>query len=332
MHPIVVRNDRRLIAGRRRLAACRRLGWKSVPVTYVDLENIVRGEYAENAFRKDFLPSEIDAIRRAIEPSERAAAKERQRLHGKTAPGRRKQSGQVSTSEGRTRDKVAAFAGISGRSLSKIRAVVEAAERTPKKFGPLVVEMDRTGRVDGAYRKLRQMQDEENTLALKPIRGRFRTLCIDPPWRYSFDQLRPTYSTMSQKDLLALPVARWSEANSHLYLWSTNTGIKDALDRMQAWEFRFVTLITWVKSPPFGLGKYFRTSTEQVLFGIRGRLPTRARNIGTHFTAPKTTHSTKPEEFYRIVEKASYPPYIDIFARNKRYGWTTWGAGLAEVA
>ena len=86
LHPIVVRPDGRLIAGERRLAACKRLGWKSVPVTYVDLKEVVRGEFAENAFRKDFLLSEIEAIRRAIEPYERTAAKERQRKHGGTAP------------------------------------------------------------------------------------------------------------------------------------------------------------------------------------------------------------------------------------------------------
>ena len=88
LHPIVIRPDGRLIAGERRLAACKKLGWKSIPVTVIDLKEVVRGEFAENAFRKDFLPSEIDAIRRAIEPIERKAAKERQRQHGRTAPGR----------------------------------------------------------------------------------------------------------------------------------------------------------------------------------------------------------------------------------------------------
>jgi ParB-like chromosome segregation protein Spo0J len=70
----------------RRLAARKRLGRKSVPITYVDLKEVVREEFAENAFRKDFLPSEIEAIRLAIEPYERAALKERQRKHGGTAP------------------------------------------------------------------------------------------------------------------------------------------------------------------------------------------------------------------------------------------------------
>jgi ParB-like chromosome segregation protein Spo0J len=85
LHPLVARPDGRLIAGKRRLAACKKLGWRSVPVTFVDLKEVIRGEFAENAYRKDFLPSEIDAIRRALLPLEKAAAKERQRFHGSTA-------------------------------------------------------------------------------------------------------------------------------------------------------------------------------------------------------------------------------------------------------
>src|ERR1700687_142721 len=73
LHPIVVRPDGLLIAGLRRLAACKKLGWQSIRVSVVDLEQITRGEFAENAYRKDFLPSEIYEIWRALEPIERAA-------------------------------------------------------------------------------------------------------------------------------------------------------------------------------------------------------------------------------------------------------------------
>jgi hypothetical protein len=237
-------------------------------VTRVDLKEVVRGEFAENAVRKDFLPSEIEAIRRAIEPYEKEAAKQRQRQHGGTAPGLRKHSGQVSTSDGRTRDRIGAFAGISGRSLAKIQAIVEAAERNPKRFAPLVADMDRNGRIDAAYRKLRQMQDEEQTLAVKPLTGKFKTLCIDPPWTYSvhLEKSQPTYSTMSQKELLALPVNSRADEQAHLYLWSTNTNLPDAFELMEAWGFKFVTMLTWVK-PSFGLGTYFRTTTEHSEFG-----------------------------------------------------------------
>jgi N6-adenosine-specific RNA methylase IME4 len=334
LHPIVVRSDGRLIAGERRLAACRKLKWTTVPITVVDLREVIRGEFHENVERKNFLPSEMDAIRRALLPLEKAAAKERQGKHGGTAPGRRKQSGKVSRSDtGRVRDRIAGFAGISGRTLEKIQAIVEAAARQPRRFRSLVVEMDRYGRVDAAYRKLRRMLDEQQRLTVTPLQGKFRTIVLDPPWQYgsSEERIRPAYATMSQKELLALPVASWADDPAHLYLWTTNADMPDALQLMRGWGFKYITMLTWVK-PSFGIGSSFRTSTEHALFGVRGHLLTRVRNIGTHFLAPKTSHSTKPNEFYALVERASYPPFVDVFARKKRSGWIAWGNAIREVA
>jgi N6-adenosine-specific RNA methylase IME4 len=322
-----------LIAGERRLAACKKLGWKSVPVTVVNLKEVIRGEFAENAHRKDFLPSEIEAIRRAVLPLEKAAAKERQRHHRGTAPGCKKQSGKVSPSEGRVRDRIAGFAGISGRTLEKIQAVVEEAEQQAPRFGSLLAEMDRNGRIDAAYRKLRRMRDEQQRLAVKPLKGKFRTIVIDPPWHYSGvpERARPTYATLTQKELLALPVSSWADDPAHLYLWTTNADLPNAFELMEAWGFKYMTMLTWVK-PSFGMGSYFRTSTEHVLFGVRGHLLTRVRNIGTHFTAPKTFHSEKPDAFYELAERASYPPYVDVFARKKRSGWSAWGNEIRDAA
>jgi len=65
--------------------------------------------------------------------------------------------------------------------------------------------------------------------------------------------------------------------------------------------------------------------------GLPGRPLTRVRNLGTHFTAPKTYHSAKPNVFYQMVERTSYPPYLDVFARKRRPGWTVWGSGIAEA-
>jgi hypothetical protein len=64
--------------------------------------------------RKDFAPSEIDAIRRALEPVERAAAKERMSDGGK---------GAKVSQPSRATDKIGAFAGISGRTVEKIAKV-----------------------------------------------------------------------------------------------------------------------------------------------------------------------------------------------------------------
>jgi hypothetical protein len=79
LHPIVVRPDGLLIAGQRRLAACKKLGFTRVPVHVINLEGIARGEFAENAFRKKFLPTEVHAIWQALKPIERAASRERQK-------------------------------------------------------------------------------------------------------------------------------------------------------------------------------------------------------------------------------------------------------------
>jgi hypothetical protein len=173
LHPIVIRSDGRLIAGERRLAACKRLGWKKVPVTVIDLAEIVRGEFAENAFRKGFLPSEIDAIRRALEPIEKAAAKERQKATrfgngggGKFPPPAR----------GKTRDKVGAFAGISGRTLDKIAAVVDAAKANTR-FAPLVRRMDQTGHVHSAFKQLQAMRSNLSKESLPSV-GRSTRLSV----------------------------------------------------------------------------------------------------------------------------------------------------------
>jgi ParB family transcriptional regulator, chromosome partitioning protein len=119
LHPVVVRRDGLLVAGERRLEACKRLGWRSIPATVVDLKDIVKGEFAE----KDFLPSEVEAIRRALEPYEKAAAQRRMRM-GKAPSGKFPEG-----LTGQTRDKVGAFAGMSGRTVEKVTAVVKAAEQ-----------------------------------------------------------------------------------------------------------------------------------------------------------------------------------------------------------
>src|ERR1700694_4338539 len=86
LHPVVVTPEGRLIAGQRRLEACRLLGWTEVPVTVVDLYQAARGEAHENFIRKDLLPSEIVALKSAIAPLERREARERQGHKGDLCP------------------------------------------------------------------------------------------------------------------------------------------------------------------------------------------------------------------------------------------------------
>lgn len=147
LQPVVVTPDNRLIAGFRRLAAVKSLGWLEVPVHVVDIEHLVLGELAENQMRKGFLPSEISSIADEVEELERGFA--RQRMLSGLKTGNRRKCIEIATSErGRTRDKLARRFGISGRTLDKIRQIMRSD------FEDLKAELDETGRVNGLYLKL----------------------------------------------------------------------------------------------------------------------------------------------------------------------------------
>jgi hypothetical protein len=110
----------------------------------VDVAELARGEADENFQRKNFTHSEAVSIKRALEPEIKEAARERMTA-GKPSS---------KLDEGRTDAKVAAFTGFGRTSLDKADAIVTAAEEDPERFGKLVEDMDRTGRVDGPFKRL----------------------------------------------------------------------------------------------------------------------------------------------------------------------------------
>jgi N6-adenosine-specific RNA methylase IME4 len=325
LHPIVVRPDGTLIAGERRLAACRLLGWQEVPVTVIDLENVVKGERDENMARKDFTPSEAVAIWQAMEASR---------------PGP-KDSSVINDNGTRRIDRASEATGMGTATLSRAKQVVEAAEREPERFGDLLEQMDSTGNVSRAYKELKREQVREQNRKLvqaaEPItrleQATYQTIVLDPPWDWGdegdADQLgraRPTYATMPIDEIAALPVGSLAADNAHLYLWITNRSLPKGFGLLDRWGFRYVTMLTWVK-PSIGMGNYFRGSTEQVLFGVRGSLGLLRADVGTHFLAPRPgQHSAKPDAFYQLVESCSPGPWLEMFARSQRNGWAVWGA------
>jgi N6-adenosine-specific RNA methylase IME4 len=182
--------------------------------------------------------------------------------------------------------------------------------------------------LDGTAKRERaemRLEDEARVRALVPRIGRFRALVIDPPWDYEWlsiaGRATPGYATMTHEQLMALDVAQWSEDNCHLYLWTTNNFMTRAVELMARWGFQHKTVLTWVK-PRWGLGSYFRNSTEHVLFGVRGELRTRSDSIATHFEASVSKHSVKPPIFYEIVRKASHEPFGEVFQREERADFT----------
>ena len=162
----------------------------------------------------------------------------------------------------------------------------------------------------------------------------YKTIYADPPWMEAGGgKIRrgadAHYPLMKTKDIAALPVHELADDNCHLYLWATNNHLQDAFEVMKAWGFTYKTMITWLKDRK-GLGQYFRGKTEHCLFGVRGFLPYKTMNEKrcqgvTGFYAPRREHSRKPVEMREMIELVSYPPRIELFARQRVDGWDCWG-------
>ncbi len=171
---------------------------------------------------------------------------------------------------------------------------------------------------------------------------RFGTVLADPPWRFinRTGKVAPEhrrlarYETMSVEEICALPVEDHLCPTAHLYLWVPNALLPDGLAVMKAWGFDYKSNLIWHKlrkdggSDGRGVGFYFRNVTEILLFGVRGknaRTLAPGRSQVNYIGTRKREHSRKPDEQYDLIERCSSGPFLEMFARGVRPGWTTWG-------
>lgn len=184
----------------------------------------------------------------------------------------------------------------------------------------------------------------------------YGTVVADPPWPYrdasgnhcaipknNLAHRRVSdlgYGTLTLADLLGLPVELLVGANAHLYLWTTNAFMEEAHQVARAWGFTPKTILTWVKVyqddrawPSMRTGYYFRGATEHVVFAVRGsrRLLT-SEGVPTAFLWPRLAHSVKPPPFFDMVERCSPGPHVELFARQPRLGWDSWGKGYEAAS
>ena len=166
---------------------------------------------------------------------------------------------------------------------------------------------------------------------------KYQIIYADPPWNETGGGkikrgADKHYPLMKTKEIMKLNVSSIADKDCHLYLWTTNNHLPDALLIMKAWGFKYKTMITWHKDR-FGLGQYFRGQTEHCLFGVKGMIPYKILNNKrqqgtTVFNAKRMEHSQKPIEMIELIEKVSDRNgfnKIELFAREKVDGWDSWG-------
>lgn len=187
--------------------------------------------------------------------------------------------------------------------------------------------------------KVKRGADRHYVLAANGLRAIYQIIELSPEWRYVAE-------------------------DAYGFMWGTNTFLPQALELLRQLGFRYVTKRTWVKlqeitvaaalrrlmrqgasdAPELletvtvrqlarvalqtGLGQYGRGSDEYVLIGVRGRPPmpdTKARAPSVLFAERTATHSEKPGEVHAWIEGLTPGPYLELFARKERAGWTCWG-------
>lgn len=191
--------------------------------------------------------------------------------------------------------------------------------------------------------------------------NRFACIVADPPWpvkagpngggyadgktgmkkwnwrRESLPTRKLAYPTMSVEEIAALNIREIAADDAHLYLWTINRYVEAAYTVVRAWGFEPSTLLTWAKKPMGGgLGGTYGISTEYILFARRGSLKAKQRIKGTWFPWKREyvngapAHSRKPSAFMEMVETVTPGPYLELFARRRREGWSAWGNEVAS--
>jgi N6-adenosine-specific RNA methylase IME4 len=357
LQPIAVDPSGRLVAGERRLRAVRQLGWQTVPVHVVtgldDALRMLQAERDENLERLPFAPSEAVALGRRLEQLELAAAHQRQqegrRRGGKIGGrGRPKANGDRSCvndaqpkQKQRVSGRVGAAVGLSASTYERAKAVVDAADAEPgnKELQSLRRRMDSSGRVNSAYRRLQVLRHQERLTSEPPPelpRGPFAVIVADPPWAFdSRDPARrgvPEYPTLSVDEIKALPVPDVMARNCAVWLWVPVAMLPDGLAVLESWGLQYRTTCVWVKDR-VGVGSWLRNQVEVCLLGTQGKPAVMLSGQSNALFAARREAGRKPDEFLKLIEQVYPGAKLELFARQKRFGWTAYGdqVGLFEA-
>jgi N6-adenosine-specific RNA methylase IME4 len=226
---------------------------------------------------------------------------------------------------GKTRDHVAALAGVSARTVQDASCV---QEHDPELFAQI-----KSGAIaaDLAARRVRRRLRDAAIGPAPPLpHGPFELIYADPPWQLGNPDgahaPEQHYPTMPLAEITALRPPATEDAC--LLLWAVNCLLPEALQVIEAWGFSYKTNLVWVK-PAVGLGVWSRNRHELLLVAGRGSLapPDPELRPDSVLNAARGRHSEKPAGFYELIER-SYPRLskLELFARGRpRPGWTAWG-------
>lgn len=201
---------------------------------------------------------------------------------------------------------------------------------------------------------------------LPMIEGGWKMVAADPAWRFKSwtepqtDEQKKAaraadkhYDTMTLEEILALPVKDVVARDCHCFLWIPGPFLNKAEQVLNAWGFKFSTdAFVWIKlrrglgrdqyqllTPEefvrllhMGTGHTTRKNAEFCILGRRGNPDRLAADVHEIIVSVVGEHSRKPDEFFERVERYAPGPRLELFSRQPREGWTTWGNQTQKFA
>ena len=173
-------------------------------------------------------------------------------------------------------------------------------------------------------------------------RGHFGAVLADPPWKFVTFSERGQgrsasrhYKVMTFEEIASLPVRDVAACDGWLFLWVPGPHLPLGLQLIERWGFRYSGFgFVWAKQNPSGVGWHMgngfttRKNAELCLLGRRGKPRRNSKGVRELIVSPRRKHSQKPDEQYARIEHFCSGPYLELFARQRRPGWTAWGDEL----
>ena len=168
-----------------------------------------------------------------------------------------------------------------------------------------------------------------------PTSRRFGAILADPPWKFQTWSAKgasrsPKYRLMTAHEIADVRVEDVALNDCILFLWATWPMLEQALFVIDRWGFTYKTCgFSWTKladgEVQMGTGYWTRANTEPCLLATRGSPKRIGRDIPQAIVESRREHSRKPDCVYERIERLVDGPYLELWSRTTRPGWTQWG-------
>lgn len=321
--PIVL-FERKILDGRNRFKACKELNVKPTFINY-DGDNALSYVISSNLNRRHLTQTQRATIAVEVLPLLEEEARKRQGARTDLTSGKKFPK----VEKGRPSEHAGKLFNVNERYIREAKKIKETnldifedLKSGKKDFSDV--------KKDQREEKVQKQREEIKKQNLEQPKGDYDMIVIDPPWKVDFDydpdhymgRVANPYPEMTFEEIKKIKLP--AKPNSILWLWTTHSQIWNAKNIMDSWGFEYKGILVWNKES-MGIGKWLRKQCEFCLLGTKGKPFWVETNIRDIITEKKTSHSTKPESFYKMVEKICEGRKLDYFARKKREGWDVYG-------